>query len=243
MTDNHVHVGWYSDGYHYPKDVWQSECEAGIDEIAVSSTSTCAELYKIVVQEMKELVKLGGSNIHPILWITPKMMKTWGIHYMLHSKIRWQAIKMHWEAHREWFYNTKLTKNALEIARRLRVPVLIHTGEHKECHAEVFIHLCSCNPDLTFVLAHGRPITETISVLNTCKNVMVDTAFMSAVEVKQLMNSGFCQRILFGTDAPINLLYYKDLSITQYIKKQIEELQKMLTSDQFETLMENRLYE
>ena len=52
MIDNHVHVGWYTDGYHSPKEVWQAELDAGIDEIAVSSTSTCAELYKLVVREM-----------------------------------------------------------------------------------------------------------------------------------------------------------------------------------------------
>lgn len=46
MIDNHVHIGWYADGYHYPKSVWMAEIEAGINEIAVSSTSTCAELYR-----------------------------------------------------------------------------------------------------------------------------------------------------------------------------------------------------
>ena len=85
MIDNHVHVGWYTDGYHFPKEVWQAELDAGIDEIAVSSTSTCAELYKLVVREMSELIRLGGSSIHPILWLTPKMMKTWGLSYMLHD--------------------------------------------------------------------------------------------------------------------------------------------------------------
>ena len=90
MTDNHVHIGWYTDGYHSPKEVWQAEQEVGIEEIVVSSTSTCAEKYKLVVREMRELIRLGGIRIHPILWLTPRMFHSncrWAIPYMIHSKI------------------------------------------------------------------------------------------------------------------------------------------------------------
>ena len=66
MIDNHVHVGWYTDCYHSPMEVWQAEREAGVNEIVVSSTSTCAELYKLVVREMRELICLGGSRVHPL---------------------------------------------------------------------------------------------------------------------------------------------------------------------------------
>lgn len=242
MTDNHVHVGWYTDGYHSPNEVWQSEQQAGINKIVVSSTSTCAEQYKLVIREMYELIRIGGSCIHPILWITPRMINTWGIRYMLHNKIRWQGIKMHWLAHREWYYNKKLTSSAIVIARKLQVPVLLHTGDYKECHAEVFLPLCSKNPDMTFILAHGRPLDETISVLSTCPNTYVDTAFMPASHVKILAERGFCNRILFGTDVPINLIYDKNLSISRYIKKQIENLRKELTPNQFDILMKNQLY-
>ena len=48
IIDNHVHVGWFTDGYHSPKEIWVSEMAAGVDGMAVASTSTCAELYKDV---------------------------------------------------------------------------------------------------------------------------------------------------------------------------------------------------
>lgn len=56
IIDNHVHVGWYRDGYHSPKEIWEAETAAGVDEICVSSTSTCAELYDIVIEEMIEFL-------------------------------------------------------------------------------------------------------------------------------------------------------------------------------------------
>lgn len=101
IIDNHVHVGWYRDGYHSPKEIWEAETAAGVDEICVSSTSTCAELYDIVIEEMIELKRLGGSRVHPILWITPQMLKSEKIDKMFLSDIEWQGIKIHPEAHNE----------------------------------------------------------------------------------------------------------------------------------------------
>ena len=242
MIDNHVHVGWYTDGYHSPKEVWQAELDSGIDEIAVSSTSTCAELYKLVVREMSELIRLGGSSIHPILWLTPKMMKTWGLSYMLHSKIRWQGVKMHWEAHREWYYNRRLLHNAMEIARQLQVPILLHTGHFKECKAGVFKGVCKQYDDLKFVLAHGRPLNETMSVLKECPNVYVDTAFMPVYDMKEIVEMGYSKRILFGTDAPINQIYYKEVSTPNYIYNAAIQLRNSLLTQQYEEIVNNRLY-
>ena len=242
MIDNHVHVGWYSDGYHSPLEVWQAEQETGIGEIVVSSTSTCAELYKLVVREMRELLHMGGSRVHPILWITPRMMKTWGIRYMLHSKIRWEGIKLHWRAHREWFYNRKLLLSALNVARRLHVPVLLHTGDSKECHARVFLDICTSNKDLTFVLAHGWPIDETMEILSCCNNVYVDTAFMPIEDLVALVNNNFTQRILFGTDAPINLLFYKEMSTVQYIQYCLSNMQKAIAPEAYKQILSNKIY-
>lgn len=242
MTDNHVHMGWYTDGYHSPLEVWQSEQEAGVDEIVVSSTTTCAELYKVVVREMKELIRLGGNSIHPVLWLTPRMMKTWGIRYMLHSKIKWQGVKMHWMAHREWYYNKKLMNDALDVARKLSVPVLLHTGNYKECHAGVFMTLCQNNPDLIFVLAHGRPIDETLEVLSQCANTYVDTAFMPVEDFKIMVEAGFSKRILFGTDAPINLLFYKYMTTADYIKSSIETIKKEFLPSVQNQVFSNKVY-
>lgn len=242
MTDNHVHIGWYSDGYHNPLDIWHAEQDAGIEDIVVSSTSTCAELYKLVVMEMNELIKIGGSHIHPILWVTPRMIKTWGIRYMLRSKIHWQGLKMHWGAHREWYYNRKLVYRALEIARDKNLPVLLHTGGCKECEPKVFEAIIKQYADLKFILAHGRPINQTTEVLRLCVNAYVDTAFMPVEDVLILIENGFLDRILFGSDAPINLIYKKDETVTDYLKDSMHHLLNSLTPEQYRTIMNNTIY-
>lgn len=246
MIDNHVHIGWYIDGYHSPKEVWQAELEAGINEIVVSSTSTCAELYKLVVKEMRELIHLGGKHVHPILWLTPRMFHSncqWALSYLLHSKIRWQGIKLHWQAHREWFYNRKILHNALEVARWMNVPVLLHTGNYPECHAGVFQEVISNYNDVNFVLAHGRPLEETVEVLSNCTNSYVDTSFMPIEDVVSLIDRGFSDRVMFGTDAPINRMFYKDISTTEYIQNSISLLKKGLPSEAFNVISESSIYQ
>ena len=237
MTDNHVHIGWFSDGYHSPVEVWRAAQEAGIKEIAVSSTTTCTEKYKLVVREMRELVRLGGNNIHPILWLTPCMMKTWGLKYMLRAKVKWQGVKMHWFAHREWRNNRKLLSDAIAVVRGLNVPLLLHTGEDDCCSAKLFEPLCLTNPDLTFILAHGRPITQTSQVLSHCPNTFVDTAFMPVEDVLELVNNCLGDRVVFGTDTPINRLYNKDFSTVECIRQQIEELRTKLHKEDFDAIM------
>ena len=229
IIDNHVHVGWFTDGYHTPKEVWNSEMAAGINGMVVASTSTCAELYKDVCRELRELKRLGGGSVHPVLWLTPRMLKVkYALPYMLHSKIQWQGVKIHSEAHPEWAHNKALLDKALNVARNLDVPILVHTGNFSSCHARLFKDVIAENSDLTFVLAHGRPINETIEILQCYHNVYVDTAFMPMTDLKELIAEGLSDRILFGTDAPINKVFYKNISTSDYIKDWIKNHREVL---------------
>lgn len=243
MIDNHVHVGWFTDGYHTSKEIWTSVIKVGINEIVVSSTSTCAELYKDVCRELRELKRLGGSRVHPILWLTPRMMKVrYALPYMLHSRIKWQGVKFHFESHPEWSRNSKLLHRGLDVARKLKVPVIFHTGNFECCHASLFKNTILENSDLTFVLAHGRPLDETIDILNSCSNTYVDTAFMPIADLKGLVAEGLTNRILFGTDAPINRVFYKNISTSDYIKDRIKETQMILGNDA-ETVFSRCVYQ
>lgn len=223
IIDNHVHVGWFTDGYHAPRDVWYSALAAGVDGMAVASTSTCAELYKDVCRELRELIRLGGECIFPILWLTPRMLKVrYALPYMLHSKIKWCGIKLHFCAHPEWAHNAKLLQKAIDVAQRLHLPVLLHTGNEENCCAGQFRELIYQNPMVTFVLAHGRPIDEAIEIMRECRNVYVDTAFMPMQDLARLNKEGMSDKVLFGTDAPINELFYKHISTKEFIKGMIE---------------------
>lgn len=229
-VDNHVHCGWYSDGFHDPRSVWLELVKGGITKAAISSTSTCAELYHGIVTELRQLIKYAGKDkIMPILWVTPQMLRLrWPLKVLLHSGIEWLGVKMHWQAHPEFPKNRNLADETITLSRLLgKVPALLHTGEFDCCHAGVFERLISENSDLKFVLAHGRPIDETVAMMKKYTNVWSDTAFMPKESIVRLKEERLGERVLFGTDAPINRIYYPEISTSDYIhwrQKEFEEI-------------------
>lgn len=225
--DNHVHVGWFRDGYHRPTDIWKAEREAGVDEICVSSTSTCAELYELVIDEMLELKNLAGDKVHPILWLTPKMLTGNHLTQMLSASIVWESVKIHPRAHPEWAEDKLLTAKAVELAISLNVPMVIHTDEDRSANAVCYEYLYKAYPKQLFILAHGKPIDQILRLLPKYKNLMVDTAFMDIKHIQRIANEGHANRVIFGTDAPINRLFINKPT-SKYIKDCISDIEKHL---------------
>lgn len=227
IIDNHVHVGWYSDGYHSPLEVWRSLKDAGVNSAVVSSTSTCAELYHNILTEFYQLFSIAGKEkICPVLWLTPTMLlKDWPLKKLLKSRIEWRGIKLHYVSHTLWSRTPWLVDKTINVARGLgNVPVLLHTGDWDSCHAGVFENVIAANTDLKFVLAHGRPIDETINLMKIFTNVWTDTAFMPIEDIKKLVNVGLTNKVLFGSDLPINKLYYSNISAKDYLLGRINAI-------------------
>ena len=86
-------------------------------------------------------------------------------------------------------------------------------------------------------------ISETIEMLSQCSNVYADTSFIPIGDAVSLVQKGFAGQMLFGTDAPINLLFYKDMSTADYIRRCISNLKDTLIPEQFETVMNNKFYQ
>ncbi len=244
MTDAHVHIGWFVDRYHSPDDVTVMLRNAGVDTIAVSSTSTCAEEYDLVIHEMSWLQEEWADNCYPFLWVTPKMIETNALDKMLDSGVNWQGIKMHWQSHPQFFYDESLVDRVIKDSRLSHLPVLLHTGLFPECHAAVFDRLIRMNPDRQFILAHGRPNDESLALLSKYHNTFVDTAFMEVSDIASYVKSGLDKRILFGSDCPITEHFgHKDT--TEYLKSRIDWLQIHFSNDISDDVLTNnfkRLY-
>ncbi|MCQ2286137.1 MAG: amidohydrolase family protein [Bacteroidales bacterium] len=237
LIDNHIHTGWFKGHYYSAEYVWDEVKTTDIDHIAVSSLSSITKgFHKTAIREMKELLRLGKGKVSPLLWVSPDMFKPRGqyvLRKLLHSKIEWKGIKIHFYQHPEWGHNYALACQAFALARKLHLPVLTHTGGTPSSDAGVFKRIAKDFPDVTIVLAHGRPIEEAIEVLKNCPNTLVDTAFMPQGDQKQLIDNGLADRILFGTDIPINKYYYPDVSTKDFVKQHLAELKDITTPEQF----------
>ena len=201
------------------------------------------QLFHLCLQleEMKELLSLGGDRVHPVLWVTPQMIQTSTINNMLNSGIKWQMLKMHWKAHPEWYNNKLLSKQAIELAQHLKIPILLHTGLFEECRAGIFEDICIENNKTVFVLAHGCPLNETINIMQKCNNVYVDTAFMQAKDVNELIQKGFLCRILYGSDTPINEVYFPKLSTKNYLLNEMRDLEKIIGHKNYQVICQRKV--
>lgn len=226
MTDVHIHVGWYIDGYHSPDDVTISLRNVGVERIVVSSTSTCAEEYDLVIREMVWLQEEWGKDVFPFLWVTPKMLESGGIHRLIDSGICWKGIKLHFVSHPEFYYNPELILRLFEMEYFRGKPVLIHTGEYPTCHASVFERIIAGHKDRIFILAHGRPLDEAAFLVSKHENAYVDTAFMPEKDIVQLLRSGLEDKVLWGSDLPINTYVYPRLRSERYLEKRIGYIRK-----------------
>lgn len=241
ICDSHIHVGQFRDVYTSPKELVTFLEDVGVDKFAVSSTSIWEENYNKVLDEIKTLMSLAGQRIVPVLWITPSMLLNNGLSQMLDSDIKWRCVKIH--GVHPW--DTDSIKNAVGIAQSLHCPFLMHTGGYEQCEAGQYSSLVKNNPNVTFILAHARPIDQTIEIMQQCPNAWADTAFTPIENIRALIDAKLSDRVLWGTDYPIQRAYYKDAEQETLYLNRINEVRGIMSPIEIEKVFYsnyNRLF-
>ena len=228
IYDSHMHVGQFYDKYYSPSFLAGVISSFNIKKVLISSTTTCEENYIKVISEIKQLIALSKEKILPVLWVTPKMLKSNKLSYMLESGIKWECIKIHGFIH-NWPPNGKLFQRVIELAIKMQLPILIHSGGDKKCDAGSYLKVIKRNPKQIFILAHGRPIGEALNVIKQCHNAYVDTAFMPVEDILFLIENNVENKILFGTDFPITIHYDSKQNANKWYEKRLLELTSIMT--------------
>lgn len=235
ICDSHIHVGQFRDIYTSPQELVSFLDKVSVDKFAVSSTSIWEENYDKVLHEIQTLICLAKDRVYPVFWITPSMLRNGGIQQMLESGITWHCVKIH--GVHPW--NHKRIQEVTDIARQLHVPMLLHTGGFEQCEAGEYFSLITKNPDVTFILAHARPIDQTIEIMQHCPNAWADIAFTPIENVQELIQNDFVDRVLWGTDYPIQRAYYKDADQKQLYLKRLDEVRSIAHGIVFDELTYN----
>ena len=236
LIDSHIHVGQYFDRYFSPQQISYLMKTVGVDYYAVSSTTMCEENYPKVLDELHELIALDNEKVLPVMWITPEGLKG-NIAWFLESDIQWRCIKIHPYLHQEsWVADSDNCNEVVDIARELKIPLLIHTGNESCCQAKKYEHLILKNHDVVFILAHGRPIDEAICLAQKYSNVYVDSAFLPILDMQQIISSGLSHKLLWGTDMCIPAHFYPNADMREYYKWNLTELSKICSAAEYELI-------
>lgn len=226
ICDFHVHVGQFKGLYFSPAEIVKKLKKLGISRWAVSSTSTCDRDFNFekVKQEILEMMALAPEQTLPVLWISPEMLEA-SKDLKKYDILPFVAFKIHGISHK-WDPKGKSLRRVFHIARERNIPLLIHTGGSPDTESGVYAVVCSQFPDVIVILAHGRPVNQAITVMKRCQNTRVDTAFMPIEDIKQIVASGLSDRILFGTDFPIDKYFYPKQSEISRYKNRVNTLVK-----------------
>ncbi len=234
LIDTHIHVGQFCEQYFAPSTIHRLMAQVGVDYYAVSSTTMCEENYPKVVEEIQTLIDLDGNKVLPVMWITPEGLKG-NIAWFLESDIKWRCLKVHPFLHpHNWQPNGEQFQEVLDIARELRLPLLIHTGNDESCQCGKYELLISHNHDINFILAHGRPLSQVIPLLRNYPNAYADSAFMPIADMRLLMQEELGHKLLWGTDMCIPKCFHPNEDMRTYYQRKIRTFKELCPKKQYD---------
>ena len=230
ICDCHVHYGQFRDDFYHPKQIVQWFDELGIDKVGIMPVGTSWECD--FDRDQKIMASLPVDRFVPYLWVAPEMVVA-DPTLKLYDILQYKVIKIHAYAIKEWDKIPDKIRTVIEVAYKKGVPVMFHTGGWRGSNAIQFYKFCREYPEVTFILAHGRPISQTLTVLKGAKNAYVDSSFMPNENIKLICDAGLSDKILFGTDFPIMKTFWPDVDLLDWYKKNVLEQIRLFGEKQF----------
>ena len=221
ICDCHVHYGRFKEDYYDPEQVIKWFNELGIDKVGIMPVGLAGEANFTVDQKILE--QLPKDRFVPYLWLSPEMVDE-DQTLNRYNTLNYNVIKIHAYACIEWDAMPDKIRTVIQAAYVKGIPVMFHTGGWSGSNAIQFYKYCREFPEVTFILAHGRPISQTLTILKGAKNVYVDNSFMPIESMKMICNLGLSNRILFGTDFPIMRSFWPEINLVEWYENNVLEL-------------------
>lgn len=221
ICDCHVHYGQFREDFYDPTDISKWFEELGINKVGIMpigvSWQTQFEKDKTTMNSLPE------ERFVPYLWITPEMVDA-DPTLEMYDSLNYKVIKIHAYARKEWDVMPDKMRMVIQAAYVKGVPVMFHTGGWRGSNAIQFYKFCREFPEVTFILAHGKPISQTLTVLKGAKNAYVDNSFMPNESMKMICDAGLSNRILFGTDFPVMKSFWPEINLIDWYRNHVMEL-------------------
>jgi uncharacterized protein len=114
----------------------------------------------------------------------------------------------------------------LKLAEKYNLPVLVHTATDKYSKIKYLAEVAKEWPHLNFIAAHAELLSnhkECLKYMLMYKNIFCDTAWVDIKTSNEFIKNGLIDRIIFGTDNPIDGIITLDNKIyADYFNNTIE---------------------
>jgi len=233
INDCHTHVGFWENSFITPEWLFKRLTEFGVDHAAVMPTfSRNGDGYLDNDFELYDDIQENYSDFFDIiLAVTPQRFEI-SHNLEIFEKIDYKAIKIHPSA-QKWEINQKPIETIFSICAERNIPLMIHTSNDNSSNSTKYEKLILKYSSLKVILCHARPFKEAIFMLEKNENCFVDTAFLSIQNVDYLTENGFEDRVIYGSDFPIN----NNSKITNSCDFTIDKLKNKLSLPLFNKLV------
>lgn len=218
ICDCHVHYGQFREDYYSPNEIIRWFEELGIDKVGIMPISMESNFSK----DKKIMESMPQERFVPYLWVNPEMVDD-DPTLKMYDSLNYKVIKIHGYARKEWDLMPDKIRTVIHAAYMRNIPVMFHTGGWRGSNAIQYYKFCREFPEVNFILAHGKPISQTITVLKGARNAYVDNSFMDIESMKMISEAGLSDRILFGTDFPIMKSFWPEICVLDWYRNNVIE--------------------
>lgn len=258
MIDMHVHIGGEDLGFQMNENmVIEAMDKYGID-FAIVSNGDAGEVdhqQKLIPEQLQTsqedalartiaFAKKYPGKIGVAVWVKPLTQgMTKELEEMVYAnKDIIYAIKLH-PYHSHIAPTDERVLPYIELAEKLNVPVISHTGNNAD---DSPVHLCELAkmfPKVSFIMAHMGLETdnkEALELLGKADNLYGDTAWVPMSTTIKAIKMYGSKRIMFGSDMPIDgvdTYLHNPKGDRSLYQDYFHELPKLISASAYEDLM------
>lgn len=237
VIDGHTHFAGPGKGYppNTMEDLLVIMDRNGIDSIvtcapysSIGEDRTYDEANRFLVDSMEK----ASGRIIGFLRVNPHLQE----HALKRIEVGvkeqgFKGLKFHPRNEAFAINNEKLVFPIADLASKLKVPILIHTGEpdtYGYAQPTLVGDLADSYPDLTLIVGHmGKRLYEdAICVARWFENIILETSFRNPGDIARAVKRVGAERVVYGSDMPfgvpeIEMMKVRLCDITQREKEMV----------------------
>jgi len=219
VIDSHVHLGRRG-LFSLDAPVLLEQMKKNRVDVGIVSSVECAEYrhdaHRLFLPEadplesnrrLLRLCRESGGRLYLSFWCAPAIGNVEGVfEFLRENRDVAVGLKLH------PFYSRLPLEDKrylpyLEIAEQLKLPVSVHTAADSLSSPRQLLSLAKAHPNVDFIMVHmglGSDNADGIACVAQAENLYGDTTWVPFENVCRAIRVCGAEKILFGSDAPID---------------------------------------